>query len=63
MPITAESSPCFGEVIHFRCPAILPFAVRRVAEQKMVSASAYMRQAIANQLERDGVDLKSHEAA
>jgi hypothetical protein len=63
MPLTAESSSCFGEVVHFRCPAILPSVVKRAAEQKMVSASAYMRQAIANQLKRDGVDFTSHEAA
>lgn len=57
MPFTAESSSCLGEAVHFRCPAILPSAVKRAPEQKMASASAYMRQAIANQLKRNGVDL------
>jgi hypothetical protein len=42
MPLTAESSRYFGNVIDFRCPAILPTAVKRAADQKMISASAYM---------------------
>jgi hypothetical protein len=63
MALTAESSQCLGNVIHFRCPAILPTAVKRAADQKMISASAYMRQAIADQLKRDGVALNPHEAA
>ena len=61
MPL--KSSLYFENVLHFRCPAVLPTAVKRAADQKMISASAYMRQAIADQLRRDGVELNSHEAA
>jgi hypothetical protein len=44
----------FVEVIHFRCPPVLPLAVREAAERQMISASAYMRGAILERLRRDG---------
>jgi hypothetical protein len=53
----------YGEVIHFRCSAPLPTAIRRAARLRMISASAYMRQALIERLKTDGVDLKLYEDA
>ena len=50
----------FVDVIHFRCPPVLPKAVREAAERQMISASAYMRGAILERLTRDGVNFDSH---
>jgi hypothetical protein len=59
---TLGASP-YGEVIHFRCSAPLPTAIRRAAKRRMISASAYMRQALIERLKTDGVDLKLNEDA
>jgi hypothetical protein len=53
----AADMSCFGDVVHFRCPETLPTAIKRAADKKMISASAYMRQAIVDRLARDGIDL------
>ena len=58
-----EDALLFVDVIHFRCPPVLPKAVREVAERQMISASAYMRGAILDRLKRDGVDFSSSEHA
>jgi hypothetical protein len=53
----------YGEVIHFRCSAPLPTAIRQAARRRMISASAYMRQALIERLKSDGVDFKLHDGA
>jgi hypothetical protein len=53
----------YGEVIHFRCSAPLPTAIRQAAKRRMISASAYMRQALVERLKTDGVDLNLYEDA
>jgi hypothetical protein len=59
-----DFGPQFADVIHLRCPSKLPMAVKCAANRKMISASAYMREAIAARLRNDGVDLfLDHEVA
>jgi hypothetical protein len=53
----------YGEIIHFRCAAPLPTAIRQAAKRRMISASAYMRQALIERLKTDGVDLNLDEDA
>jgi hypothetical protein len=53
----------FADVIHFRCQRALPAAVKRAAHRKMISASAYVREAIVERLKSDGIDFSSSEAA
>jgi hypothetical protein len=53
----------YDEVIHFRCSAPLPTAIRQAAKRRMISASAYMRQALIERLKTDGVDLNLYEDA
>jgi hypothetical protein len=53
--------PHYSEAIHFRCAPSLPIAIRQAAKRRMISASAYMRQALVERLRADGVD-NSHEA-
>ena len=59
----ALDTSLFGEVIHFRCSATLPTAIRQAAKLRMISASAYMRQALIERLKSDGVDLNLYEGA
>jgi hypothetical protein len=58
-----DFGPQHGDTICLRCPPTFLPAVKWAAGQRETSASAYMRQAIADQLRRDGVDLSSSEAA
>jgi hypothetical protein len=53
----------FDRIMRFRCPPVLPAAVKQAADKRMISTSSYVRQAIAERLRRDGVNLSSHEAA
>jgi hypothetical protein len=45
----------FPDVMRFRCPP--PPAVKTVAARQMMSASTYVRQAVRERLQRDGVVL------
>jgi hypothetical protein len=59
----SDASPSFDDVIRFRCPPILPPAVKTAAARQMVSMSAYCRAAIIERLKRDGVDFANMGAA
>jgi hypothetical protein len=60
MPIPAFG-PQLSAFIRLRCPSKLLPAVRRAATRRTISSSAYIRQAIVEQLKTDGVDINSQE--
>ena len=59
----SDPSPYFDDVIRFRCPPILPPAVKTAAARQMVSMSSYIRTAVVERLKNDGIDFGNTEAA
>jgi hypothetical protein len=51
-----EAQP-HDKIIQVYCPAFVAKAVTEVAARELISASAYVRQAIVAQLRNDGVQL------
>jgi hypothetical protein len=49
----------FPACIIFRCPALLPEAVARAADEQLTTSSAYVRQAVVERLRADGFDLRT----
>jgi hypothetical protein len=48
-------------VFHFRCPPTIKAAVESVANDQMITPSAYVRRALALSLQADGMDFKRAE--
>jgi hypothetical protein len=57
-----DASPSFDDVMRFRCPPILPSAVKMAAARQMVSMSCYIRTAVVERLKKDGVDVANMKA-
>jgi len=53
----------FDEKMNFKLPQELVDSLEAIARRRMMSRSAYCRQALLEKLERDGVRLASLEAA
>ena len=53
----------FDEKMNFKLPQELVDSLEAIARRRMMSRSAYCRQALLKKLERDGVRLASLEAA
>ena len=53
----SNASPYFDDLIRFRCPPVLPPAVKMAAARQMVSMSSYIRTAVVERLKKDGVDF------
>lgn len=55
----SNAPPSYDDVMRFRCPPILPPAVRAAAARQMMSMSSYIRTAVVERLKKDGVNLST----
>ncbi len=64
-PATAakRNKPKFHSALFVRCPPSLPAAVAQAADRAMMSVSGYVRDAVLERLERDGVEVNKRAAS
>jgi len=52
--VTEQTQSTVSPVFHFRCPPTIRAAVESVANDQMITPSAYVRRAVARSLQADG---------